>query len=527
MGANTSVILASLGTFHIEHQRRVEEEDRRRHDDHQRWLREEAEREREQKRNEEERRRNEEERKRNEEEKRRIEEERKRFEAEKKREKEAEEKRKKEDETRKKEDETRRKEEETRKKEAEAVKKRNDDEKKKNEEQKRKNEEQRRRTEEETKANEERKRKLEEEAKANEEKERRLEEEAKANEEIKRNLEEEAKANEEKERKLEEEAKANKEKERKLEEEAKANEEKEIKLEIEARANEERGKKLEEEEMKIRKEIEAAEEKSRADMEARKLAEDESARCKLDLDQGIQPVKWPTQEEFDSVRERLDYREDYFHFAITGTAGSGKSSLINAFRGFKNSEAGAAPVGVTETTQEIGRYPDPDNTPPRAWTVWFDVPGAGTIKIPDWQYFNEQGLFIFDLVIVAVDARLTKIDISILENCRRFKIPSFIVRSKANQHIKNVMQDMGYDSDDDDPEVRTRARMEFIRDTRRSFDSVLREASLPSQKTYIVSNTAICALIKAQRMPKDIIDEVDLIKDLLLAAHRRHYPDQT
>lgn len=453
---------------HLEHRRIVEEEDRRRWEEHQRRVHEEAERENERRRNEEnhrrwvreeaekaERKRNEEEKRRNEEEKIRIAEEKKRFEEERKRT-----------------EEKSRIEEEARRIEAEAIKKANDDEKKRNEEQKQKNEEQERKTEEEARANEERKIKLEEEAKANEEEARANEEEAKANEERKRELEEEAR--------------------------------------------------------KIKMEMEIAEEKSRVDREARELAENESARYKLDLENGIQPIKWPTKEEVSSIKSTLQYREDHFHFAITGTAGSGKSSLINAFRGIKNNEAGAASVGVTETTQEIGRYPDPDNTPPRAWTVWFDVPGAGTPKIPDWQYFNQQGLFIFDLIIVAVDARLTKIDISILENCRRFKIPSFIVRSKANQHIQNVMQDMSHDSDDEDEdhELRTRARMEYIKDTHWGFESVLREASLPPQKTYIVSNTTICALIKAQKMPKDIIDEVDLIKDLLLAAHRRRYPDQ-
>ncbi|KAG1760712.1 hypothetical protein EDD22DRAFT_954706 [Suillus occidentalis] len=117
---------------------------------------------------------------------------------------------------------------------------------------------------------------------------------------------------------------------------------------------------------------------------------------------------------------------------VVGVAGGGKSSLIDAFRGLRNKDIGSAQTGFTETTLAMARYANPSAEYPY---VWYDIPGAGTLKIPDWQYFNARGLYVFDCITVM-----------------RFKIPTYIVRSKADQHIRNTMKDMGYDSDDDESE---------------------------------------------------------------------------
>ena len=121
------------------------------------------------------------------------------------------------------------------------------------------------------------------------------------------------------------------------------------------------------------------------------------------LNHGIQPIVWPTAEELASVKARAEYREDRLHFAVCGPSGSGKSSLINALRGLKNGQEGSAKTGVVECTAALQRYPDPRKNIPYSRFVWYDVPGAGTSKIPGWQYFNRQGLFIFDFIILVYD----------------------------------------------------------------------------------------------------------------------------
>ncbi|KAG9317846.1 hypothetical protein JVU11DRAFT_2072 [Chiua virens] len=251
-----------------------------------------------------------------------------------------------------------------------------------------------------------------------------------------------------------------------------------------------------------------AEEIARAAAEEARKANEAERRLK----EGIQPVVTPTLEELAAAKKRIQYREDRFHFAVAGISGSG------------NRDAGAAAVGVTETTLSTTRYADANSDNPY---VWYDIPGAGTIKCRDWQYFNEQGLYVFDCIVVLFDNRFTMTDIAILTNARRFKIPTYIVRSKADQHIRNIMMDMGYDSEGDDEEdierrnqLHKAARKQFIERTRKSVKSNLEDANLPDQRVYIVSNATLLNLV-LNKVPKKTIDEVGLLNDLLNEAYTR------
>ena len=233
--------------------------------------------------------------------------------------------------------------------------------------------------------------------------------------------------------------------------------------------------------------------------------------------EGIQPIVTPTAADLEAAKKRIQYREGLFHFAVAGVSGSGKSSLINAFRSLHNKDSGAAATGVTETTRIFCRYPDPN---PQYPLVWYDIPGAGTLKIPDWQYFNAQGLYVFDCIIVLFDNRFTMTDIAILSNCGHFKIPTFIVRSKADQHIRNLMRENGYDSEDEDGGSRERdrlykeARQRFVEETRENVKHNLKNANLLDQRVYIVSNDTLLSIVKG-KSPRKAIDEIDLLRDIV------------
>ncbi|KAG6329072.1 hypothetical protein ID866_10016 [Astraeus odoratus] len=252
-----------------------------------------------------------------------------------------------------------------------------------------------------------------------------------------------------------------------------------------------------------------AAEKAQAARKAREEAEER-------LRKGIQPVIIPTEDEIVEAKAKAEYQDGLLHFAIAGVAGTGKSSLINAIRGLDNRDPGAAGTGVVETTFTTGRYPDPNPDYP---FVWYDIPGAGTLGQPDWLYFNAQGLFIFDCIIVLFDNRFTQTDVAILKNCRRFQIPAYIVRSKADVHIRNIMYDDGYNSDHDDGSQRealySRARKRFIEDTQATVRKNLEGADLPDQRVYIISNRTLRSIVKDRRLSPKIIDELELIKDIL------------
>lgn len=231
----------------------------------------------------------------------------------------------------------------------------------------------------------------------------------------------------------------------------------------------------------------------------------------------------PSEEEIELAKYRVQYVEGLFHFAVTGVSGAGKSSLINAFRGLRNRDPGAAPTGVVETTVDVTRFPDPNSQNP---FVWYDVPGSGTLSTPDWQYFNTQGLYVFDCIIILFDIRFTMTDLAMLVNCRRFNIPTYIVRSKSDSHIRNIMKDLGYNSDDDENTLDrnasySSAREQYIAETRATVRRNLQDASLPDQRVYIVAHSTMVSTVKDQKLSEKTIDELELMRDLFREAQSR------
>ncbi|KAG1798530.1 immunity-related GTPases-like protein, partial [Suillus plorans] len=121
------------------------------------------------------------------------------------------------------------------------------------------------------------------------------------------------------------------------------------------------------------------------------------------------------------------------HLTVVGSSGAGKSSFINAVHGLSSGDSIAAPTGIVETTATVTRYSDPC---PDSRIVWYDVPGAVTQNVPDWQYFKDLGLYIFDCIIVLIDNSFLDSDLAILRACEEFaNFKAFIVRSKSDQHI--------------------------------------------------------------------------------------------
>jgi hypothetical protein len=127
-----------------------------------------------------------------------------------------------------------------------------------------------------------------------------------------------------------------------------------------------------------------------------------------------------------------------------------------------------------------------------------------------------------------------------LDNCRRFKIPAFIVRSKANQHIRNLMEDEELDY--------PAARDKYVHETQRDIKANLQQYGLWNEgdplQLYIVSNSALYDFIKdseernreeesGENIPNsdrkggkkkaEYIDEPKLVLALLETAFERRY----
>jgi len=121
------------------------------------------------------------------------------------------------------------------------------------------------------------------------------------------------------------------------------------------------------------------------------------------------------------------------NIAIIGNCGTGKSSFINAIRGMTADDAGAAPVGVNETTTFPTPYTHPNNPLLKFW----DLPGVGTLDFPKETYLEKIGFEKFDFFVIMSKDRFTENDLWIALEIAGEQKPYFFVRSNIHNDITN------------------------------------------------------------------------------------------
>lgn len=134
------------------------------------------------------------------------------------------------------------------------------------------------------------------------------------------------------------------------------------------------------------------------------------------------------------------------NWAVVGSAGSGKSTLVNSLRGMKAKSDGAAKVGVTETTMEPHSYTFPPGVLPIEFPNLdkirlYDLPGAATANFPTHKYVSEMGLLHFDGVLIVTSGRFTEAEYNIMRACLEWAVPFYVVRNKIDIDIDNSDRD--------------------------------------------------------------------------------------
>lgn len=137
------------------------------------------------------------------------------------------------------------------------------------------------------------------------------------------------------------------------------------------------------------------------------------------------------------------------NFAVAGSGGVGKSTLINTLRGLKAKDPLAAKVGAKETTMEAMDYRFPSATQPFASltnldkvSLW-DLPGVGTEAFPAETYVRQMGLRYFDGVLIVTAERFTQNDIMLMNALKEFDVPFYMVRNKSDQALEMEFQEYG------------------------------------------------------------------------------------
>ncbi|KAK0193428.1 hypothetical protein F5146DRAFT_1030613 [Armillaria mellea] len=239
---------------------------------------------------------------------------------------------------------------------------------------------------------------------------------------------------------------------------------------------------------RLEKEKQEQEENARREREAAQRAaqavnelEEQMRKKEAEIQEALESQKEAESKWHSGIRpetKRRYYTEGKFHLAITGISGTGKSSLINAFRGIWDDDEGAAMTDIVESTSVVTPYPDPN---PDKHFIWFD-------------------------------------------NSERYNIPTYIVRSKSDVHVKNIIKvkRRGAGARRDPASILHEACKEYITRTQESVRSNLMKNDPPirSKKFYGVSRDTLTMVVRGEPLEDALVlNESDLLKDILQDAH--------
>ncbi|XP_032886827.1 interferon-inducible GTPase 5-like [Amblyraja radiata] len=134
------------------------------------------------------------------------------------------------------------------------------------------------------------------------------------------------------------------------------------------------------------------------------------------------------------VKKLNDIENAELNIAVTGEAGAGKSTFINAMRGLRGCDEGAAKSGVNETTMERTPYKHP-NFPN---VCFWDLPGAGTAKFPMKDYVSKMEFNTYDFFIIISQSRFTENDANVAKVIQNLGKKFYFVRSKIDNDIRSL-----------------------------------------------------------------------------------------
>ncbi|XP_063167938.1 interferon-inducible GTPase 5-like [Candoia aspera] len=191
---------------------------------------------------------------------------------------------------------------------------------------------------------------------------------------------------------------------------------------------------------------------------------------KRDLNEGSIPKVAAEYQEHLSKMQNLP-----LHIAVTGKAGAGKSSFVNAFRGINDNEEEAAEVGLAEEMTKPTAYPHPSFPNIKIW----DLPGIGTCNSEAAEYLEKVQFERYDVFIIVTADRFTENDALLAKEIRRMRKKFYYVRTKVDVSIEAERR-------------RRNFNMEETLETMRKYceDNLKAEGKL-SARVFLISNRQI------------------------------------
>ncbi|OQV14473.1 putative Interferon-inducible GTPase 1 [Hypsibius exemplaris] len=197
-----------------------------------------------------------------------------------------------------------------------------------------------------------------------------------------------------------------------------------------------------------------------------------------------------------------------YNFGVTGFTGTGKSSFINAVRGLKPTDDGAATVGIDETTLTLQSYPDPRYP----HIVYWDTPGCGTTSVPVKEYFTTQKLFCFDCLLIIVGNRILESDLEIARAALDLNIPVFFVRSQSDKSLRDVMENEELELDE---------ALEKMHDMKKTMRAYLDSQGFAVVRLFVISAKVVFELFGTEKLSGqyELFDERSLIESVITVSY--------
>ncbi|XP_051878394.1 interferon-inducible GTPase 5-like [Pristis pectinata] len=173
----------------------------------------------------------------------------------------------------------------------------------------------------------------------------------------------------------------------------------------------------------------------------------------------------------DKKVAELDNTE--LNIAVTGETGTGKSTFINAMRGLRSTDVGAAEVGTWETTMKPTRYPHPHLPNVCYW----DLPGIGSTEFTAGRYLKEMKFERYDFFIIISACRFKENEVKIAKEIKRLGKNFYFVRSKIDVDFYSIRKE--------GKEINEEKELKYIRN-----DCVrkLAEAGIPTPTVFLISS---------------------------------------